>query len=238
MGDHAPPLLAAMTITEAKSIRSLVVGTILRSSITMMIVVVMLSSSADMKKVSSATSHSRRTLRRVVMRRVMNSNPPWKSIRSTIVIAPIRKTRISHVDPRCRRIIVAHGRLGETGQGGGVFQTENTPKNTAHQQGDGRFIDSRFVFEGDEGIAYDKQDEHGCNHNYSIALNPFIYKRCFLHPEEPADNAVLLIENENFPSLFSAFGTIRAVSHPPVENGRKDCAPAGRTLDRRGRSIR
>ena len=130
--------------------------------------------------------------------------------------------------------LVAHGRLGETGQGGGVFQTENTPKNTAHQQGDGRFIDSRFVFEGDEGIAYDKQDEHGCNHNYSIALNPFIYKRCFLHPEEPADNAVLLIENENFPSLFSAFGTIRAVSHPPVENGRKDCAPAGRTLDRQG----
>ena len=58
MGEHAPPLLAAMTITEAKSIRSLVVGTILRRSITMMIVVVMLSSSADMKKVSSATSHT------------------------------------------------------------------------------------------------------------------------------------------------------------------------------------
>ena len=65
--------------------------------------------------------------------------------------------------------LVAYGRLGESGHRRVVFHTEDTPQNTAHQEGDGRFIDSRFVFEGDEDVAYDKQDKHGCNHNLLIA---------------------------------------------------------------------
>ena len=58
MGDQAPPLFAAMTITLAKKIhRSFLLAINRRSSMTMMIVVVMLSSAADMKKVMIASSH-------------------------------------------------------------------------------------------------------------------------------------------------------------------------------------
>ena len=66
----------------------------------MTMVVVMLSSTADMKKVIVASSQSSRRLSRVRMRSVMTLNPPWTSISSTMVMAPIRKTRISHVSPR------------------------------------------------------------------------------------------------------------------------------------------
>ena len=70
----------------------------------MMMVVVMLSSAADMKKVMSDKSHSNLRLSRVVMWSVMTLNPPCESIRSTIVMAPIRKKRISLVSPRCSMI--------------------------------------------------------------------------------------------------------------------------------------
>ena len=101
MGDHAPPVLAAMMMTPANIHRSRTVGTILRSIIIMMMVVVMLSSTADMKKVMKASVHRRVILLRVVMRSVMMENPPWRSMRSTMVIAPMRKTSVSQVLPKC-----------------------------------------------------------------------------------------------------------------------------------------
>ena len=51
MGEKAPPLLAAMTMTLAKIHRSFCPLIIRRSSMIIMIVVVMLSSTADIKKV-------------------------------------------------------------------------------------------------------------------------------------------------------------------------------------------
>ena len=100
MGDQAPPLLAAMTITLAKTQRSLLSSISRRMTMIMMIVVVMLSSAADMKKVIRESSHSSLRLRRVVMCSVMTLKPPCMSMSSTIVMAPIRKIRISHVSPR------------------------------------------------------------------------------------------------------------------------------------------
>ena len=76
MGDHAPPLLAAMTITLAKIHRSFLLAISRRSSMTMMIVVVMLSRAADMKKVMIASSHISLRLLRVVIWSVMTLNPP------------------------------------------------------------------------------------------------------------------------------------------------------------------
>jgi len=76
MGDQAPPLFAAMTITLAKIHRSFLLAINRRSSMTMMIVVVMLSSSADMKKVMIASSHISLRLLRVVMWSVMTLKPP------------------------------------------------------------------------------------------------------------------------------------------------------------------
>ena len=76
MGDQAPPLLAAMTITLANIHRSFLLAISRRSSMTMMIVVVMLSSAADMKKVMIASSHISLRLLRVVMWSVMTPNPP------------------------------------------------------------------------------------------------------------------------------------------------------------------
>lgn len=76
MGDQAPPLLAAMTITEAQSQRSSRSGTSARSRVTMTIAVVMLSSTADMKKATSASSHRSRRLPRTAMRRVTTAKPP------------------------------------------------------------------------------------------------------------------------------------------------------------------
>ena len=90
MGDHVPPLLAAMTMMLAKSQRSLRLAMMRRSSITMMMVVVMLSSTADMKKVMMASSQSSLCLLWVVMWSVMTPKPPWESMRSTMVMAPMR----------------------------------------------------------------------------------------------------------------------------------------------------
>ena len=90
MGDQAPPLLAAMTIRLAKIHRSRCCGMMRRSSMIMMMEVVMLSSTADMKNVIVASSHSSRRLLCVRMREVMTWKPPWVSIRSTMVMAPIR----------------------------------------------------------------------------------------------------------------------------------------------------
>lgn len=57
MGDHAPPLLAAMTMTEANSHRSFCTVSIRRSIITIIMVVVMLSRMLDMKNVTNASTH-------------------------------------------------------------------------------------------------------------------------------------------------------------------------------------
>ena len=101
MGDHAPPLLAAMMMTPANNQRSCSAGMSLRSIITIMMVVVILSNTADMKKVMRARVHNSAILLRVVMWSVITLNPPCVSIRSTIVIAPMRKTSVSQVLPKC-----------------------------------------------------------------------------------------------------------------------------------------
>ena len=66
-----------------------------------MIVVVMLSSTADIKKVMIDSNQSSLRLLRVLMWSVMTWNPPCRSISSTMVMAPIRKKRISLVSPSC-----------------------------------------------------------------------------------------------------------------------------------------
>ena len=104
MGDHAPPLLAAMMMILANSQRSFCSGIIRRISMTITMAVVMLSNTADIKKVRIEISHNNVTFLRVVMRLVMIENPPWTSISSTIVIAPIRKKRVSEISPRCSTI--------------------------------------------------------------------------------------------------------------------------------------
>ena len=71
MGEKAPPLLAAMTITLAKIHRSFCSLIIRRSSMIIMIVVVMLSSTADMKKAMIESSQSSLHLLRVLMWSVM-----------------------------------------------------------------------------------------------------------------------------------------------------------------------
>ena len=101
MGEKAPPLLAAMTITLAKIHRSFCPLIIRRSSMIIMIVVVMLSSTADIKKVMIDSNQSSLRLLRVLMWSVMTWNPPCRSISSTMVMAPIRKKRISLVSPSC-----------------------------------------------------------------------------------------------------------------------------------------
>ena len=57
IGDHAPPLLAASTITQAKSQRSFWLDSNRLSIMTIMIVVVMLSRIDDMKNATSASTH-------------------------------------------------------------------------------------------------------------------------------------------------------------------------------------
>lgn len=101
MGEKAPPLLAAMTITLAKIHRSFCPLIIRRSSMIIMIVVVMLSSTADIKKVMIDSNQSSLRLLRVLMWSVMTWNPPCRSISSTMVMAPIRKKSISLVSPSC-----------------------------------------------------------------------------------------------------------------------------------------
>ena len=66
--------------------------------------VVRLSRTADMKKVMIETITSKRLLSRAVTRRVMKLKPPWASINSTIVIAPIRKINVVLISPTLFRI--------------------------------------------------------------------------------------------------------------------------------------
>ena len=67
-------------------------------------VVVMLSNAADITNVMPASSHTKAVLLCVVICRVMMSKPPCRSIKSTIVMAPIRKTRISQAEPKAEVI--------------------------------------------------------------------------------------------------------------------------------------
>lgn len=90
VGVHAPPLFAAIITTLAKSHLSLLSPTSFLSSIVITIAVVRLSSTADMKKVMKAKIQRSLRLFEVVILSVITENPPWTSISSTIVIAPMR----------------------------------------------------------------------------------------------------------------------------------------------------
>ena len=57
IGDHAPPLLAAMTITPANIHRSFWSASMRRSIITIIMVLVILSRMLDMKNVTNASTH-------------------------------------------------------------------------------------------------------------------------------------------------------------------------------------
>ena len=70
----------------------------------MTIAVVRLSKIADMKKVSTVVIISKVRFFRVLMRLVISTKPPWASINSTIVIAPIRKTSVLHISPKLSTI--------------------------------------------------------------------------------------------------------------------------------------
>ena len=99
MGDHAPPLLADIIITPAYFHRSRLLLIKRRNIITIIIVVVILSRMADIKNDKKAITHIKLRLFCAVMRRVINAKPSYLSISSTIVIAPIKNTTISHVSP-------------------------------------------------------------------------------------------------------------------------------------------
>ena len=101
IGENAPPLLAAITITLEKIQRSFCFFKRQPTIVTIIIVVVRLSRTADMKKVTNAIIQSSFLFFLAVMVSVMMLNPPYRSITSTMVIALMRKIRISHVSPSC-----------------------------------------------------------------------------------------------------------------------------------------
>lgn len=76
IGDHAPPLFAAIMITPAKNHRSLAFDMMRRNIITIIMVVVILSSTADIKNVIMASIHKSLFLLWVVICSVMMWKPP------------------------------------------------------------------------------------------------------------------------------------------------------------------
>ena len=76
IGDHAPPLLAASTITPANIQRSFCSGSKRRIIITIIIVVVMLSSTALMKNETNAIIHISCLLFLALIRSVIKLKPP------------------------------------------------------------------------------------------------------------------------------------------------------------------
>ena len=76
MGDHAPPLLAAITMTQAKVQRSFWSASMRRSIMTMMMVVVMLSRMLERKNATNASTHIRPRLLEACIRCMIILNPP------------------------------------------------------------------------------------------------------------------------------------------------------------------
>ena len=109
IGDHAPPALAAITISEAYQMRSFWSGISLRTIVIRIIVVVRLSMIADKKNAIRPIIHSSFTLLLVRIIRLIISKPRCISITSTMVIAPIKKKRISAVSAKlcCRAASIA-----------------------------------------------------------------------------------------------------------------------------------
>ena len=101
IGEKAPPALAAITIRPANIQRSFWSLSSRRSIITMIMVVVILSSTADMINDRVQIIHSKWRLLLALMCSVINEKPPYRSMISTIVMAPIRKTTISQASPNC-----------------------------------------------------------------------------------------------------------------------------------------
>lgn len=100
IGEKAPPALAAIIIMPPKIIRSLASATSLRSTIIITMLVVRLSRMAERIKVMMVILQSSARLFLVARASCTKKKPPLASTISTIVMAPIRKKRISHVSPR------------------------------------------------------------------------------------------------------------------------------------------
>ena len=101
MGEKAPPELAAIITNEANIMRSVLLSTSLRSTITITMLVVILSSMALKKKVISTIRQS--NFRLLVVRKALRTKlkPPLMSTISTMVIAPIKKKRVVPALPKC-----------------------------------------------------------------------------------------------------------------------------------------
>ena len=97
IGDHAPPELAAMTMSPANSKRSSRLSSSFFSNDTITMVVVRLSKIALRKKVTPLTSHNKDESWVVLIREVTTSKPLWASTTSTMVMAPIKKNTICAV---------------------------------------------------------------------------------------------------------------------------------------------
>ena len=100
IGDQAPPALAAITMREAYQMRSFWSGMSLRTMVMRIMVVVRLSIIEERKKAIMPIIQSNFTLLLVRITRLMISNPRCISMISTMVIAPIKKKRISAVSAK------------------------------------------------------------------------------------------------------------------------------------------
>ncbi len=100
IGDQAPPAFAAITTKPANHKRSFLLDINFRNSVIKTMVAVRLSMIADKIKANTPMIQSNFFLLRVRTAVFKTSNPLWRSMISTIVMAPIRKTKISAVLPR------------------------------------------------------------------------------------------------------------------------------------------
>ena len=100
IGDHAPPALAAITTMAANHKRSSRLIINLRNRVTRTMVAVKLSIIAERIKAKIPIIHNNLFLLLVRTALFRISKPRCKSIISTMVIAPIKKIKISAVFPK------------------------------------------------------------------------------------------------------------------------------------------
>src|SRR5690606_22839604 len=100
IGDHAPPAFVAITTSAAYQILSSLLWISFLKSVINTIVAVRLSIIAESKKPIIPIVHNNFRLLLVLTTLLSTSKPRCKSIISTIVIAPIKKIRISAVLPK------------------------------------------------------------------------------------------------------------------------------------------
>ena len=149
--------------------RSLWSFTSLRNTIIITMLVVRLSSTAESTNVINVTRHSSVCLCLVCKRSRTKLKPPLASTISTMVMAPMRKNRISQVSPRCesRMCSLTHWDTSAaatfTPRKLWMKHVEHPASNT-HQQGGGRLVDLQNALKGYAEIADDKQSNDKCNH--------------------------------------------------------------------------